>query len=235
MQDRSGYAGAQAPDAKEMPPHKTNNNKRKRDSLDNDSAGSRAAPGDSSASSTFHRASPANNNSGSHSSGADMAEQAAAFLAAHNTSGTSDDDIHHSANSSLDFAAALSQHNASEQALHPNGGPHASSASDTAAAALSHYSMTVPQATELSFQTQSTSTDTDRPLGTSFAIAETGVPQPHGLPDYGLDTLKSGTQAATTSSSPPSSSHKPAVGTEAWHKLRRDNHKEGMASHRALF
>jgi len=44
--------------------------------------------------------------------------------------------------------------------------------------------------------------------------------------DYGLDALKENQQSATQSS-PTTSSSKPAVGSEEWHKQRRDNHKEG--------
>ncbi|EOD49491.1 putative helix-loop-helix dna binding protein [Neofusicoccum parvum UCRNP2] len=50
----------------------------------------------------------------------------------------------------------------------------------------------------------------------------------HGMTDYGLDALnKSNSQAAQGSDSPPTQGNqKPAVGSEEWHKIRRDNHKE---------
>lgn len=152
-------------------------NKRKRDSLDQ--GANRSAPGQRPGS-----------NSG------ELSDQATAnFLAAHNASGGHNGDMDH-ANNSLDFGSLG----------HQNGGGNQPNTSDTAAAAL-HYSMTVPQATELSFQSQAS-------IGDDFS---------------GLDALKTGASsvnnAAATNESP-TSQHKPAVGTDEWHKLRRDNHKE---------
>ena len=115
-----------------------------------------------------------------------------------------------------DFSA-LVQHNNGDQNLQPNGGGSSGSAGDTAAAALSHYTMTVPQATEISFQAQNPSDD----IGRSFSMSEQGT----GLPGFSSDEQ----QHAGTSRSP-SSAVKPQVGTDEWHKVRRDNHKEGTLS-----
>ena len=93
----------------------------------------------------------------------------------------------------------------SNQDPQQNGGTNAA-ASEQAAAAL-HY----PIAGDASFQTQGSTGD---------------------YPDtsYGLDTMKdSPTQGQTSQHSPGGSGtpSKPAVGSEEWHKIRKDNHKEG--------
>lgn len=95
-----------------------------------------------------------------------------------------------------------------------NGDDHAN-ASSTAAAALSHFPiMSVPQATEVSFQQSS---DIDR--------------NPN---DYSIDDSQAGQESFmmqdNESQSPVSggrSGSKPAVGSHEWHKVRKDNHKEG--------
>jgi len=95
------------------------------------------------------------------------------------------------------------------QEAQQNGGA-AASATDTAAAALSHYQM----GGDASFQTQASAGDT------SFMADQ----------NYGLDQLKeSPTQAQgpTSQQSPTSATpSKPPVGSDEWHKVRRDNHKE---------
>jgi bHLH factor len=93
----------------------------------------------------------------------------------------------------------------SNQDTQQNGGTNAA-ASDTAAAAL-HY----PIAGDTSFQTQ----------GSSGEYPDAG---------YGLDHLKdSPTQGQGSQHSPGGGTtpSKPAVGSEEWHKIRKDNHKEG--------
>ncbi|KAF2836892.1 hypothetical protein M501DRAFT_938662 [Patellaria atrata CBS 101060] len=128
-------------------------------------------------------------------------------------------------NSNLDFSA-LTQHN-NDHSLHQNGTSTLGNASDTAAAALSHYSMTVPQSTELSFQSQTSSGDNERPLSASFSMGDHNLQHSPHLTDFSsLDALKAGTQqsGADSSQNPPAS--KPAVGSDEWHKVRRDNHKE---------
>lgn len=135
----------------------------------------------------------------------------APFLQTNHAAG--DDDMNHFANSDL---SALAQHN------NQNGGN--ANVSDTAAAALSHhFSMTVPQATELSFQSQTSGGDNNA----SFNMGENNA----HIGDYGLDALKEGTQQPTGDGSPPGAGGlKPPVGSDEWHKVRRDNHKEGSSS-----
>lgn len=135
----------------------------------------------------------------------DLSDQAtASFLAAHNAS--NDDDMQQQFD------------------VHQNGG--ATNAPDTAAAALAYHQMTVPQATELSFQPQASSGD-----GSSFGMGDHHQQQ-QGMQDFSLEALKAATsgsrggQSAGNDSPPSTSAHKPPVGSEEWHKVRRDNHKE---------
>jgi hypothetical protein len=176
-------------------------NKRKRESRDTGPATSRPAPAGPNASGGTN----------------DLSDQAtASFLAAHNAS-TNEEEMQQSFD------------------LHQNGGTNTSSAGDTAAAALAHYSMTVPQATELSFQTQTSGGE-----GASFNMGDHAVHQQQqqpGMQDFSLEALKAATQtvrsaaqAATNESPPNSGGHKPPVGSEEWHKVRRDNHKEGISN-----
>jgi len=126
---------------------------------------------------------------------ADLSDQnTAAFLAAHNAA--TDDNMQ---NSSLDFG------------LQQNGGASSSNAGDTAAAALAHYSMTVPQATELSFQASGSGGE-----GSSFALGDHTVHQQQ----------QHAGNSATNDSPTNASGQKPQVGSDEWHKVRRDNHKE---------
>lgn len=142
------------------------------------------------------------NRSAPHSN--DLTDQAtASFLAAHNAA---DDDMQH-----FD--------------VHHNGGTNTASVGDTAAAALAYHQMTVPQATELQFQTQGSGDG-------SFGMGDQHQQQ-SGMQDFSLEALKAATQTgrsgqtASSDSPPQSASHKPPVGSDEWHKVRRDNHKEG--------
>jgi len=99
---------------------------------------------------------------------------------------------------------------------HMNGGNPNQSATDTATAALA-YTHGLP---DLQFATQPTADSNDN----SF----------QGGASFSLDALKDGSQGANPTQVPPasasSSATKPPVGSEEWHKVRRDNHKEGKAS-----
>lgn len=139
-----------------------------------------------------------------HSSNNDLTDQAtASFLAAHNAA---EDDMQNQFD------------------VHQNGGSNTASVGDTAAAALAYHQMTVPQATELQFQAQGSGDG-------SFGIADHHGQS--GMQDFSLEALKAATQTgrpgqATSDDSPPqSATHKPPVGSDEWHKVRRDNHKEG--------
>jgi bHLH factor len=154
-----------------------------------------------------NRPAPSSSNNASNSN--DLSDQAtASFLAAHNAS-TNDDEMQ-------------------QFDVHQNGGASTASVGDTAAAALAYHQMTVPQPTELSFQTQGSGGD-----GASFGMGDHHQQQQTGMQDFSLEALKAATQTprsgqAVTSDSPPNTGgHKPQVGSEEWHKVRRDNHKEG--------
>ncbi|KAK4232100.1 putative centromere-binding protein [Podospora fimiseda] len=109
---------------------------------------------------------------------------------------------------------------------------HAENHSDTnnvsstaAAAALNtmYPSLHVPQPTEETFVTQSTAEAHHDDNGFNGSA----VSQPHGLPTMAPSVPvqpSSDVQADQRYSSGPS--NKPAVGSEEWHKMRKDNHKE---------
>ena len=111
--------------------------------------------------------------------------------------------------------------------------PDGPNPSSTAAAALAGImpQLTVPQPTELSFASTASNNDRDPQLDSSFDISGQNDGQNHhsqGTP-YNLGSFPGGTaaqvQAARESSSGGGS--KPPVGSDEWHKVRRDNHKEG--------
>jgi len=78
-------------------------------------------------------------------------------------------------------------------------------ASSTASAALLYPTMTIPQPTDVSFATQASESDrNDQSFGDSQDIN-----------DFMNNTAT------------PSGRGKPAVGSDEWHKVRKDNHKEG--------
>ena len=141
------------------------------------------------------------------------------------------DSLRDSPNSN-DFSA-LSQ----QLARHVAGANHnlhdGSNPSSTAAAALAGImpQLTVPQPTELSFASGASGSDVDRQLDSSFDLGGQNDGQHHhaqGTP-YNLGSFQGGTaaqvQAARESSN--GGGNKPPVGSEEWHKVRRDNHKEG--------
>jgi hypothetical protein len=90
-------------------------------------------------------------------------------------------------------------------------GEHAN-ASSTAAAALAgiYPTMTIPQPTDVSFASQAS--DNDRNQDSSF-----------------MDNSQQGGDGFMEASTPSArgSGSKPAVGSDEWHKVRKDNHKEG--------
>lgn len=83
---------------------------------------------------------------------------------------------------------------------------------DTAAAALSqHYNMQVPHGDDFGGQTGNEADDSNLGLEDSNAF--------QGLDGGDVDVL----------GADGSSSRKPPVGSEEWHKVRKDNHKEGSS------
>jgi len=106
------------------------------------------------------------------------------------------------------------------------------SASDTATAALAYHTMTVPQPTENAFMAQPNvgaegsdpaAAGTAEQGSTQQRTSSFGEMEP---PATGADG-ESGSPDATGST--PAGS-KPTVGSDAWHKVRRDNHKEGRST-----
>jgi hypothetical protein len=99
-----------------------------------------------------------------------------------------------------------------------NGGTDHASASSTAAAALAgiYPTITIPQATDVSFATQASEADRN---DASFNMDDSQQN------DSFLDNSGSGGQSSGGRGS--GSGSKPAVGSEEWHKVRKDNHKEG--------
>lgn len=134
-----------------------------------------------------------------------------------------------------DFSA-LSQQLARHVANTGHNLPDHPTASSTAAAALAGImpQLTVPQPTELSFASSVSATDVDRQLESSFDLGgpENGPNHTVQGSPYNLGGFPGGAgaqlQAARESSTGGGS--KPAVGSDEWHKVRRDNHKEGKMS-----
>ncbi|KAI1769534.1 hypothetical protein GGR53DRAFT_461255 [Hypoxylon sp. FL1150] len=101
-------------------------------------------------------------------------------------------------------------------------------ASSTAAAALGSMYPTihVPQPTEETFAAQTEHLDHHQePFGHHDMM------HPDGLPDNPANNLtqhpgQNGVRPTQPYATTPTSSSKPAVGSEEWHKMRKDNHKE---------
>ena len=105
-----------------------------------------------------------------------------------------------------------------------------SNAAPTTAAATLTANMpqlTVPQSTDFSFSNSGSGTDPDRPLDSSFDMGggsdEGQNHHTQGTP-YNLDAYQGGVAAHGQDGD---NGAKPPVGSEEWHKVRRDNHKEG--------
>ena len=117
----------------------------------------------------------------------------------------------------------------SEQLSRHIANANANTAPTTAAAALaaSMPQLTVPQPTDFSFSNSGTGTDPDRQLDSSFDMGggsdEGQNHHTQGTP-YNLDSYQTGVAAHGQDAD---NGGKPPVGSEEWHKVRRDNHKEG--------
>ncbi|KAI0377813.1 hypothetical protein F5Y04DRAFT_263321 [Hypomontagnella monticulosa] len=126
-------------------------------------------------------------------------------------------------------AAAQAATNADFTALqqatanHHDPSDHAN-ASSTAAAALGtmYPTIHVPQPTEETFAAQTTG-DVEHHQDHAFSHPEL-MHHPDGLPDSSPQNGVRNTQPSYGAT--PTSSSKPAVGSEEWHKMRKDNHKE---------
>lgn len=112
-----------------------------------------------------------------------------------------------------DPEAALQEYTLQQQSADgQNGGDH-TAASTTAAAALGIFpTMTIPQPTDVAFAAQNP--DSERDADASF-----------------MDNSQAEDSFMDSGSAEPrtgrGSGSKPAVGSEEWHKVRKDNHKEG--------
>lgn len=113
----------------------------------------------------------------------------------------------------------------------PNGSSNPANATSTAAAALAGIfpNMTAPQP---SFRSSASAGEPDRNLDPPFAMgADEGSQPQHAAPVFDLDEVarRAGMPRlpANLSAPPVSTLSKPIVGSEEWHRVRRDNHKEG--------
>ena len=109
----------------------------------------------------------------------------------------------------------------------------ANASPSTAAAALAANMphLTVPRPTELSFPGTGSGNDPDRQLDSSFDMGGgSDGDQTHHAPGahYNLEAYRgTGQGDAQSGRDPEGGGIKPAVGTDEWHKVRKDNHKEG--------
>lgn len=113
--------------------------------------------------------------------------------------------------------------------------PNSSNPSNTAAAALAAGilpQLTVPQPTELSFvSTGSGTEDGDQHLDNSYNLGGQENGQNHhtqGTP-YNLGNFQGTAAQVQAARDSANAGSKPAVGSDEWHKVRRDNHKEGKS------
>lgn len=124
----------------------------------------------------------------------------------------------------MDFSAAFTQHGDDGTNQQGDG----KSASDTAAAAMAQYhTMTVPQSTEQSFMT---GTEGDKQTGSADQSGSNVQHRNSSFGDFDTSAIQSSPNGETSPTNPNASmsTPKPPVGSEEWHKVRKDNHKEGM-------
>lgn len=126
------------------------------------------------------------------------------------------------------------QHQHQQQQQLQTGGGAGPSASDTAAAAMAQYhTMTVPQSTEQSFLQQQTIEAAGERQGSSSVDPASAQQRTSSFDDFNVSPMKEGQSTQqngeTSPTADPSNPNgpKPAVGSDEWHKVRRDNHKEG--------
>lgn len=127
---------------------------------------------------------------------------------------------------------ALSQHLVRHVGNPNHGLPENSHASSTAAAALAGImpQLTVPQPTDLSFVSTGSGQEGDRQLDASFDLGGPDVGSNHNVQGspYHMGGFQGGSGPVPAGREVSNGGGiKPAVGSEEWHKVRRDNHKEG--------
>lgn len=141
--------------------------------------------------------------------------------------------------SSNDFSSLSQQLQAANNSSH---GLPSSNMSSTATAALAGIipQMNIPQATDMSFASAATASnnDGDRAYDSSFDMGGENGQGQHGQgQQYSMSTFPGNTAAqvqAARENSNGATGHKPSVGTDEWHKVRRDNHKEGTLTPETL-
>lgn len=138
------------------------------------------------------------------------------------------EDATESNDSNVDFASVLQQHDhhtpTGAQSLRTRPGDNG-----PGQAMAPYHTMTVPQPTEQAFLNQS-GENGDR------AVDQTPISQHHSA-DFTSEVgyasrpedQSSGNGGASPGAANATSGTKPAVGTEEWHKIRKDNHKEGQS------
>lgn len=144
--------------------------------------------------------------------------------------GEDDDDEHHHHH----------QHHHNAETLHARAAAGAA-VNDTAAAAMAQYhTMTIPQRTEETFMQQSGrggasgggEAEADPDADPDPEARRTGSLDQNaggdGSPTNGAAGAAGGEGNTSPGGAAGGGANKPAVGTEEWHKVRRDNHKEGM-------
>jgi bHLH factor len=112
-----------------------------------------------------------------------------------------------------DYSTLHQQRNSGNQ----NGSVEHANASSTAAAALAgiYPTMTIPQPTDVSFATQAS--EGDRNPDSSFNMGDS---------QQGGDSFMENSTQGNQLSGSRGSGSKPTVGSDEWHKIRKDNHKE---------
>lgn len=158
--------------------------------------------------------------------------------------------LQHTGEGEMTLAEALAQHNAgNDHSSHDNEHDDATngqSVTDTANAAL-HFSMTVPPPTEETFLAQTTNEQEheqeDRPSEPNFDI-DTATNEYTNIsndppPDVQQESPSQPqpqppAQVTPAEDESPTSGSKPNVGSDEWHRVRRDNHKEGKPPKRPI-
>jgi bHLH factor len=95
--------------------------------------------------------------------------------------------------------------------------------------------MTVPQSTEQAFMSHP-GDGSDRPGSSSLDQGNASEQQRTSFTDFDISTLKGDAPETAEGEGSPTmggsgagaGGQKPQVGSDEWHKVRRDNHKEGI-------
>ena len=97
-------------------------------------------------------------------------------------------------------------------------------ATSTAAAALAANSLGQPG--DMSFMSTGSGTEGDQ-VSSSFDLGMGGNGQAQHAGPYSLQSFSTATQVQAARDAMHGNGTKPVVGSEEWHKVRKDNHKEG--------